>query len=153
MSVDLKGAVKFAAVVALLASAWFVVRMLKPREAELSLIDTRDGDFGDMTSAAQKRAASGSAEGDVSGLDMVPTSSLPLSGPEKPAPAPEPAPVPAQTAAAPASEPEPPAAPTRPARREKPLLQRTESTTGGQTATSSAFMAAPEDADPKDKKR
>jgi hypothetical protein len=153
MSVDLKGALKFAAVIALLASAWFVVRMLKPREAELSVIDTRDGDFGDMTSAAQKRAGSGGTAGDVSGLDMVPASSLPLSGPEKPAPAPEPAPAAPQAASTPAPEPAPTPAPAGRPRRVKPVLQRTESTTGGQTATSSAFMAAPEDAEQKDKKK
>lgn len=152
MPVDLKAAAKFTAVVALLVSAWFVVRLLKPREAELPLIDTREGDFGDMTSAAQKRAGAGGADGDVSGLDMVPASSLPLSGPAQPAPPPEPA-KPAAAAPAPEPEPTPAPPPARPARRAKPRLQTTESVMGGQAATSSAFMAAPEDEDQKDKKR
>ena len=150
---DLKGLAKLSAVLALLVSAWFFVRMLKPREADLPLIDTHDGDFGDMTSAAQRRAGAGGQDGDVSGLDMVPASSLPLSGPEKPAPPPEPA----APAPAPSAEPEPapaPApAPSRPVRRERPRLQATESMSDRPTATSSAFMAAPEDEKPTDKKR
>lgn len=152
MAVDLKAAAKFIAVLALLLSGWVLVQFLKPREAELPLIDTREGDFGDMTSAAQKRTGAGGTDADVSGLDMVPASSLPLSGPAKPAPAPEPA-KPAAAAPAPEPEPTPAPPPARPARRAKPRLQTTESVMGGQAATSGAFLAAPEDEDQKDKKR
>lgn len=152
MGVDLKGAAKLGAVIALLVGAWFVVKMLKPAEGDLELINTRDGDFGDMTSAADRRAGAGVAEGDVSGLDMVPTSSLPLSGPEKPAPPPEPAPR-VVTTTTPEPTPAPVRAAPRPVRRERPRLQTTESVTGGQTATSSAFMAAPEDEQQQGKKK
>lgn len=150
---DLKGLAKLSAVLALLVSAWFFVKMLKPREAELPLIDTHSGEFGDMTSAAQRRAAAGAPDGDVSGLDMVPASSLPLSGPEKPAPPPEPAAPAPPAAAEPEPAPAPAPAPSRPARRERPRLQATESMSDRPTATSSAFMAAPEDEKPADKKR
>lgn len=141
---DLKGAVKFGGVLALLIGAWVLVKALKPREAELPLIDSRGGDFGDMTSAAQKRAAASGDPTDVSGLDMVPTTSLPLSGPSKPEPAPEPAPA-APAPASPAPEPAPAPAPPRRVAREKPVLQRTGSVLEGSAATSSAFLAAPED--------
>lgn len=152
MGVDLKGAAKMGAILALLVSAWFVVRMLKPREQDLELINTRDGDFGDMTSAAQRRVVGVNSDADVSGLDMVPTSSLPLSGPEKPAPPPEPAPR-VVTTTTPDPTPPPARAAPRPVRRERPRLQTTDSVTGGQTATSSAFMAAPEDEQQQGKKK
>lgn len=153
MGVDLKGAAKLGAVIALLVGAWFVVKMLKPAEGDLELINTRDGDFGDMTSAAQRRASGAVSDADVSGLDMVPTSSLPLSGPEKPAPPPEPAPRAVTTTAPPEPAPAPVRVAPRPVRREKPRLQATDSVTGGQTATSSAFMAAPEDEQQQGKKK
>ncbi|TBR17437.1 hypothetical protein EPO15_16905 [bacterium] len=149
---DLKSLAKYAAIAGLLASAWFLVKALKPREAELQVIDTRSGEFGDMSSAAQKRAAGAGNDADVSGLDMVPTSSLPLAGPDRSAP-PAPAAAPVAATPAPAAEPEPAPAPSRPARREKPRLQATESTTSRPAATSSAFMAAPEDEERKGQKK
>lgn len=151
MPVDLKTGLRFAAVLSLLFAAYALVRALKPREAPLEVINDRDGTFGDMASAAQKKGSTGS-DGDVSGLDMVPTTSLPLAGPDKAEPAPPPsAPVP-QAAPAPEPAPAPAPAPARRAPAPKPRLQVSESPLDRPAATSSAFLAAPdEEKEKKDK--
>ena len=143
---DIRTATRFGAIVALLVGAWFVVKMLKPREAELTGFDSNNAQFGDMSSAADKRAATAQADDPTSGLDMVPSSSLPIAAREEPPPPP-----PAQAAAAPAApvpdpEPAPPPAPPARRARPRPAFQRVESANEGQAATTSAFMAAPEDA-------
>ncbi|MBI5596048.1 MAG: hypothetical protein HY928_08165 [Elusimicrobia bacterium] len=150
-TLDIRAATRFAAIFALLVGAWFLVRMLKPREAELTGFDSRNAQFGDMSSAAEKRTRT--AEDDpTSGLDMVPSSSLPVASPQEPAP-PAPAEQPAQAAApAPAPEPAPAPAPAR-KQRVRPAFQKVESAMEGQAATTSAFMAAPQDAKQESEKK
>lgn len=148
---DIRTATRFGAIVALLVGAWFVVKMLKPQEAELTGFDSRSAEFGDMTSAADRRAKMRPDEDATSGLDMVPASSLPIASPQEPAPPPPPQQAP--EASAPPAEPEPAPEPA-PVRRSRPrpVLQRVESGSG-QAATTSAFMAAPEDAKKEDAKK
>lgn len=150
-TLDIRTASRFAGILALLVGAWFLVKMLKPREAELTGFDSRNAQFGDMSSAADKRTRTGEDD-PTSGLDMVPSSSLPVAAPEEPAP-PAPA-APSAPAAAPKPEPEPAPAPA-PARRQRvrPAFQKVESTLEGQAATTSAFMAAPEDAKQESEKK
>lgn len=149
--VDLRTASRLLAIAALLGGAWFFVRTLKPKETELQTLDSRSAEFGDMSSAASRRP-NGEEEANVRGLDMVPTSSLPESGPQAP-PEPEPPQQPTEQAAPPPPEPYQPPPPVRKPRRELPRLEKVASDLGGQAATSGAFLANPEESSKDDEKK
>ena len=156
---DLRTTSRLFFIAALLAGAWFLVRMLKPREADLQAINSRDGQLGDMTPAAVRRTEGAVTPDDVSSLDMMPTSSLPLAGPGSQEPATEPVGVPLNAIPPPApSEPEPTPAPAPPAKpmkkpRVHPQFQPQENPLGKSAATSSAFLAAPDETKKKDPKK
>ncbi|MBI3296940.1 MAG: hypothetical protein HYZ75_02160 [Elusimicrobia bacterium] len=151
--IDFRTASRLTAIFAMLAGAWFFVKALKPKEADLQALDSRSAEFGDMSSAASRRGDGASQDGDVSGLDMVPTSSLPMARPDPPGAEPEPEPEPVAAAPERPAEPEPPPRPAPKPRREIPRLTKIESKAETQTATSSAFLPNPEDVYDKKKKK
>ncbi len=155
---DLRTASRLFFIAALMAGAWFLVKHLKPREADLQAINSRDGQLGDMTPSAVRHQEGGPAADDVSSLDMLPTSSLPLAGPGGQEPATEPVGVPLNAVPPPAPEepaPAPPAPRPAPAKkpRVRPQFQPQENPLGKSAATSAAFLAAPEDKKKSDPKK